>query len=395
MPAPINNVQNSQPNSQLPTQQVAGASSATKAPVIAPFLRASKEHIEQGVSQNLAGAVWNSAAVSQQTFSVPSYGWLTGLILTISGSGGSKGGTVTVAGAPDAPANILSQAQLVDSNGTPIWQLDGYALYLARLLGGYRPFRPDLSTFGNTPIDGTASGAGTGNFKTKIEIPIAFRPDLLGSLPNMDGSALYRLNVTYNAASNFYNGSSNVPATPPSLTALLEGVYQSKANSVSAYGEANQTNPPAVGTVQYWSSQSFSVINGLNTLQLNRVGNVIRNHIFIFRDASNIRSNADSTGVTPSVIQFMIDAAIRYNVNVDTQRQRNFEAYGFDVPAGVISFPNTLDPDGIAGQEYGDNYLPTAASTTLKLQFTSSAAGSLQVLTNDIVPAGSLYPVML
>jgi len=84
-------------------------------------------------------------------------------------------------------------------------------------------------------------------------------------------------------------------------------------------------------------------------------------------------------------MEFDWDAIIRYKANTDTIRQENYEAYGFDVPAGVLAFQNVDDPDGFPGHEYGGMYLPTTGSTLLKLQFTTTAAGTLEVLTNDIV----------
>lgn len=380
MVAPINNIQNHQPNG--PDVQQASNTGA----VMVPFARSGKDHVEQGVTQTLASGSW--AAAVNQTYNVPSYGFLEGLILTETGSGGVNG-TTTVAASADAPWNLFSQIQLTDANGTPIWQLDGYAAYIARLLGGYKNYRPDQSTYGYTAI--STGSSGTGNFKIKYELPMAFGPDGLGCLPNMDASAVYRLNLTFNGPTTFYSTS---PGTVPGISGLLEGVYRSRPNSVDSAGNPQAVDPPAKGTVQYWTSQTFSVLNGQNTLQLSRVGNVIRNHIFIFRDSNGSRATADSGGTTPSVITFNIDSGIRYNINIDTQRQRNYEAYGFDVPAGVVAFPNTLDPTGLAGHEYGDQYLPTAASTNLKLQFTSTAAGTLQVLTNDFVPAGNIYPAV-
>lgn len=392
MPAPLNNVQNVQPNNQTPTQTAsAGATSVASEPQLVPFIRAARDHIEPSPTQNLTNSAW-SAGNASQVYYVPSYGFLEGLVLSLQGVNGALNGSTSVGESPDAPWDLLTSIIFADANGTPIHNLPGYSTYLSRLLGGYRPFRPDQSQYGYDPIDqSSGAGKGTGNFLVKYELFQGFGPDGLGCLPNMDGSALYTVKINYNSPANFYNGQ---PGTLPSINGVLEGLYRSRPPATNSFGDAQSIDPPAKGTVQYWTSQFFQVQAGQNNFQLTRVGNLIRNHILVFRDANGSRAAADSTGVTPTSIMFYIDASIRYNVLAATQRQLNYEAYQFDMPSGVIAFPYTLDPTGIAGHEYGDSYLPTAASTTLKLQFTSSAPGSLEVITNDIVPAGDLYPAI-
>lgn len=374
--APINNTINAQPNGPSQPQQAPAAA-------LVPFIRASQEVIQQGATQTLAAASWQAGF--NMPFNVPSYGFLGQQYLTLTGSGGS--GTATVAAQPDAPWSAFASVLVRDANGTPIVQLDGYAGYLARLLGGYMPARPDQSTFGYSAIVTGANASG--NFKFKYEIEHMFGPEGWGLLPNMDASAVYTTQLTFNGPSSFY---STAPTNLPSITALIEGVYRSRPNDQNAYGQPNQVDPPAKGTVSYWTSQTFPVVSGANTLQLNRVGNVIRNHILVFRDASGSRSSADSTGVTPTSITMKKDASVILQANTDTLRQRNYETYLFDVPAGVIALPYTTDPTGMAGHEYGDSYLSTATSTNLQFVFTSSAAGTLQVITNDIVINGSIYP---
>lgn len=374
--APINQIQNQQQNG--PTPQAAAVT-----PALVPFIRASQDHIEQGATQTLASGSW--AASVNQVYNVPSYGFLGECWLTMTGSGGS--GTATVAAAADAPWSLFSAVILKDANGTPIIQLSGYSTYLARLLGGYKPYRPDQSSYAYSAIVTGANASG--NFKFKMELSEMFGPEGWGLLPNMDASAIYTVNVTYNAPSTFY---STPPTNVPSISGLIEAICRSRPANPDSYGRPVQQDPPAKGTVQYWTSQTFSVVNGNNTIQLNRVGNVIRNHILVFRDGSGTRSGADSSGVTPTSLTFKKDAGVIFQANVDTIRQRNYEAYGFDVPAGVVAFPYTTDPTGLAGHEYGDSYLSTATSTNLQLIFTSSAAGTLEVITNDIVIAGNLYP---
>jgi hypothetical protein len=143
--------------------------------------------------------------------------------------------------------------------------------------------------------------------------------------------------------------------------------------------------PPAAGSISYWTSQIFNVANGSNTLQLNRVGNLIRNHILVFRDANGSRATADSGGTTPSVLEFQWDGSQRYILNVDTLRELAYELNGFDADAGVVPLQYTYDDDGIPLAESGNDWMQTTGATKLALRFTTTAAGTLEVITNDIV----------
>ncbi len=359
-------------------------SSNAPIPMVAPFARAAKRHIEQGATQSQS--TW-SGTFNQQ-FMVPTYGYLRGLWATVTASGGVNG-THTVTASADAPYNIFNNVMLTDSNGTPIWNLSGYSSYLARLLGGSnRVFRNDQSTFGFTAV--STGSSGTGNFKYKMELPVEFAQDGLGCLPNMDASAQYRLNLTYTDPTTFYGAVQ--PGTLPALSTLLEGDYRQRPAAADAYGNPQETQPPAAGTVGYWSSQIFNLSSGANTCQLTRVGNTVRSHILVFRYTDGTRANADANGVTPTVIEFDWDSGIRFVVNVDTIRQDNYEVYGYDVPAGVVVFSNVEGPQGLQGHEYGNGWLPTVGSTKLTIKFTNSAAGTLEVITNDFVPgSGAIY----
>lgn len=375
--ATINQVQNAQPNA--PAVQAAQNTSGPDAPSAMPisFGRAGKRAIRLGQTQNVASADWASGYT--QTFDIPTFGYLSGWVLTVLGTGGVNG-TKTVAVNADAPWNLFSNIQYTDVNGTPLMSLDGYAFYLTRLLGGFFRSRPDQSTFGYSAP--SVGAAGTGNFTAKFECMGEFGTDGLGCLPNMDSGAQYHIDLTYADPTKFFT---TTPGTVPGLSVVNELYARTRPPAMDKSGRAQATQPPAAGTAQYWMSQTANVLEGDNTIQIKRTGNIIRNHYLIFRDSSGSRSSADSTGVTPTTIQFNYDAGIKYRARVDTLRQLDYEYYNFDVPAGVIALPYTTDPDGIPGHEYGDEYLATTGSTLLELQFTSSAAGTLQIITNDIV----------
>lgn len=349
-----------------------------------PFARSSKWHIEQGNTAN--GIVINAAAPGTFNFPIPSYGYLSAVLITVTTTGGTGATAVYY---EDAPWSLFNSVTLADVNGVPIWQLSGYESYIASKFGGYRLFGPDGSSLASVYTAPT-----TGNFKFILPLWLEFGRDGLGALPNMDASARYNLQLVLNSGTAAATGPvfTTAPTTYPTVSIQVEGLFRSQPPAQDMYGNQNSVTPPAVGTVQYWTRQTFSSLSGAQTLQLTRVGNLIRNHFLIFRDNANgTRATAESTDLPPT-LEYDWDVGVRYVSNVATQRLLWYQMAGVDNPNGCVFYPNTADPDKLVGSEYGDEWMPTVGATKLTLRFTPAAAVNLTVMTNDIVPAsGQIY----
>jgi hypothetical protein len=411
-----------------------------------PFWRAAKWHIEQSNTQS--GIVLSS---NSQVFNYPiaSYGYLSGILITVQLTGALGGSSMTFW--EDAPWSLLSQIQLSDVNGVPLFQLSGFHAYLAAKYGGYRPFPIDgvlkgtifdspTTAFIGTPNQvtggqsiGTGPGAGAGggplasvnsqtnavygyggyfyppipgaggmNCKFVLPIFLEFGLDGLGALPNMDASARYNLQLTVAGGANtsqvtgpFVVGGT-ICTTLPTMAITVEILARSQPPASDMYGNMNSTAPPAVGSVQYWTNQTASgLANGANTIQLTRVGNLIRNHLLVFRSSSttlNPRAGAELADM-PSLFEFDWDTGQRYVVSTSTLRLMNgYASYGYDLPNGVIALPNTLDPDFLPVGNLGDEWLGTVGATKFTLRYSpgaSASGGSISILTNDIVPSGA------
>lgn len=401
-----------------------------------PFGRSSKWHIEQSNTQSGI-----TLAANNQIFNYPltSYGYVSAIFITVQLSGSGSATTATYN--EDSPFSLLSQIQVSDVNGVPIFQLSGFHAWLAAKYGGYRLWAPEsiirgapFDTTTNAPIGaplvnqlagGPAAAVGaspfvTGNYgayfqaptatslNTKFTIPIYFEfgQDGLGCLPNMDASARYNVQITVAGGAGVNGGNPSpylatgtAPGTLPTMAITIEGLMRSQPPARDMYGNQNSSAPPSVGTVQYWSAQTASGLStGANTIQLTRVGNLIRNHIFVFRSAGlangtqNQRANAETTDM-PSLFEFDWDVGQRYIAQTSTLRQIfAYNVLGMDVPNGVIMLPNTLDPDKIMISEYGDEWMGTVGATKLTLRFSpggTGTGGTLTVLTNDFVPASA------
>lgn len=418
-----------------PSDAPVGQQKKGAAPSVAviPFARSSKWHIEQS---NVQSGIVLGAAAQVFNFPLASYGYLSAVLITCALTGGTASTALTFF--EDAPYSLFSQVQLSDVNGVPIFQLSGFHAYLAAKWGGYRLFGGDGVTRG-TPFDGTTpatfvgtanatlGGGPLANFAAAVTNPfgaywvpptatsanlrfmlpiwLEFGMDGLGCLPNMDASARYNLQITvaggaqaasvtgpFVATATTYTG-----ANVPTMTITVEILARSQPPAQDMFGNMNSVAPPAVGTVQYWTNQTASgLANGANTIQLTRVGNLIRNHILVFRNSTatqNPRATAENLDL-PQLFEFDWDVGQRYVANVSTIRFANgYLVYGFDDPNGVLTLPNTLDPDKLPLSEYGDEWLGTVGATKLTLRFTTGAGGgSVSVLTNDIVPAsGQIY----
>jgi hypothetical protein len=377
------------------------------------FSRAAQRHTEQG--NVVSGIALNVTAPGTFNFAIPSYGYLAGVFLTFSATGGAGAGVFY----EDAPWSAISNIMLQDVNGTPIFgPFDGYSAHLASQLGGYRdypgnplitatdttvapaPFGqviqygPSTPTAtGNTPLYyATTTG---GNWNSILPIWLQFGQGGLGSLPNMDASSRYNLQVTLGSGLTGTNGPiyTTQPATTvPSLTLAVEAYCVAQPLAADIYGQQNMTEPPANGTIQYWSRQTFASLSGAQTIQLARIGNVIRNHILVMRDATtNTRATAETSDMPP-VIQFDWDSQPRYIEFLGTSRFKANQVSGLNAPAGVVIYENTSDPENTTGAERGDFWMTTVGATKLVLRFTPAATVNLQVLTNDFVPSsGEIY----
>lgn len=348
---------------------------------LVPFARAAKVHTEKG--QTFSTVL--SANTQLQTHRIPVYGYIRNIHILVTAV--TAGNAANVAYNIDAPYSVIRDIFFRDANGTPIQKLSGYEMFLANLFGGYRPFRMDNSTY-QTLVSG--SGATGGSFSFLLTIPVAFSRDGVGCLPNMDSSQQYAVDITLGTLTDVY---SVAPTAAPTVTTqIILEAFQNVPASDSA-GNANETQPPAMGTVQYWSKQTFSwaAAGGEQTLLLPRVGNYIRNHILVFRTGAGVRS--DSVLPTDFITEW--DSSQLLNETVQSRRILNYALFGYDNPVGVLVYNRTSDPEGLSVGEYGDQYLPTLGSTKLLYRFTPQAAGSIDILTNDVYPNGNLFAAIM
>lgn len=389
------------------TQQGTGARGAAPAnksgqqvmPLV-PFVRASMEHREPcGIDVNRL--LLTTGAQDLGVFDIPAYGYLRYLVMVVTATGAA--GTPTFN--EDFPFSVLQNVQLTEPNGAIIAQFNsGYEQMLANKWGGYS------NIVGSDPrLSPTTSTDATGNFSFVLRIPLELSGrDGLGSLPNQNAAATFKLRVTLasGAASGPVYGAT-APTTQPTvrLQVYIEAWDQPE---VSVAGMTNQVTPPAMNTTQFWSAQILTVSAGMQTLRFTRVGNYIRNLIMIYRRAAGTRVNGQADFPDPL---FMYLDARPFDIvskTLFTEQMYRRSGFGGRAPGGVLTsalaadtaggqdsgvfvYDFTHEFDQSIGQETRDLWLPTLGSTRLEVQGTFANGGTLTVLTNDVAIAGPVF----
>lgn len=362
-----------------PPAQVAGPNGApapgAAALALVPFTRASMEHTEPG-NLDVTLAALGAASVQINAVDIPAYGYLRYYDLLVEATGGT--GTAAIYAA-DAPWSAIQEVTLSDINGAPIYgPVSGYDLFLTQLFGGYSFMTdPQLSPEFVTP-------ATSGNYSFLLRIPLEIDVrDALGSVANMNAGANYQLRITAAASTAVYT-------TPPTgaptvrFRGWIEAWAQPAAQSIEGFPQAVQ--PPALGTTQYWSRFIPPVAAGQQTIQLRRVGNYLRMLVLVMRNAAGAR-----VASLPDPIQIYWDSRLVFNEALALRRRFMWERYNVTIPTGVIVFDMAHDFSGHVGQEMRDQWWRTVQSSRIEIQGAFGVAGTLELLTNDVAPDGSIY----
>jgi hypothetical protein len=343
---------------------------AAPARAAVPFIRASHEHTEGAffdVSQQFI-----ASAVALGPWDIPAYGFMRSILLYFSFSGGTLGAGALSA---DYPFNVFDEIALYDTNGAPmVGPYPSYSLYLSHTFGGYQ---------WNPRPEDHPDYVGTINAAFMLRVPVEITAwDGLGSLANQNAAASYKLRATLAPSTTAY---ATAPTT--AATVRVRGYLEawSPPSQADVFGNPQEQFPPNHGTTQFWSRWVPVVSAGARTIILTRVGNLIRNLIFVTRDSAGART----TSHWPDPVTINWDAR-QLIVNEPQFARRGVmrERFGFAPPAGVFVFDLTHDQDGHPGNENRHLYYPTVQATRLEITGTfGTGASSLEVITNDIVPA--------
>lgn len=308
-------------------------------------------------------------------------------------------GTATSVYAADGPFNALTYARVKQPNGQTMFSVtSGYHLAMIHKHGMYRQFSDPYSSINYTATAGTAP---TFSFLLRIPFELDLR-DALGALPNKDAAAPFTLELGLNTLANVFATS---PSTTPTIkiTPILEA-YDQPPETLD--GLTVDTTPPNMNTLQRWTEQSITLVQGAYDARVRKLGNYVRELIFISKNSSLAR--IDTNGWSDPQ-QIVLDEDVKDNLPQAVWEQDIYELWGYGgaVPNGAV----VGRADVAGGQSIGvwpyqycanerDNgvedvalYLPTIESEDyiLRGQSWGSAVSKLVVLKCEVLPRGDIF----
>lgn len=346
----------------------------------APFIFGAREKVEPAAPD--ITVTQTTSAQQLGPYPIAAGGFMRSLLLLVTVT--TAGNAATVAFKEDAPWSLFDEVTLLDVNGNPIvGPISGFDLYLANLFGGYS-FAGDPS---QSAIYAATTGAGaTGGsvtFALRIPLEIVLR-EALGSLPNENSAAAYQFRFTLAPSTNVY---STAPTTLGSVSIKSYVESWTVPPPVTVTGRPQDDQPLGLGTLSMWSKSVVNLSAGSQTVRLSRMGNFLRNIVFIFRDTTPLRSAT----VPGSQLRLMWDQYELLNVDPRIVRHWMSERFRYtsaQLPTGVYTLDMTREMDGQPGQELHALWLPTTQATRMELQIVAGAAGTVSILMNDVIPVG-------
>lgn len=355
----------------LPAQQGGQASPPYASPQQVPFAQASHHGMEQGPTYTV------TPSTSQQTLGptpLPATGYLRRVLIQVNAASGVAG-----TGAGDYPFNIFALIRLTDTNGAPIYELSGYNTLVADTYGGYAG-APDP----RTDPDYSNSAA---NPVICPYVPLELDETGLGSPANLSASSAYRITLVVDTTANIWSAA---PTTIPTLTINVQCEYWTLPNPTDMSGRPQAIAPPYAGTLQLWSQQpNISVNAGANRIPLNRMGNLLRTVMGVFRSSGARADTVIGDPITLRWDDINLDVATRQII------RKRMREYTNDLTArdtGVYMFGlYNYGTERFVGGKSVASWLPTVTATRYEISTPAGSGngGTIDFIINDVSVAAT------
>jgi hypothetical protein len=350
-----------------------GQTDAPAAPAVVPmlpFTASAHEHTEPAFT---VSSILGASSVNFNPQDVPAYGYFRHLLLEVTATAGVIGTAVANA---DFPFNIIQSVNLQDVNGANlVGPISGYQLYLANLIGGY--------AFNQNAVNdpGYVGSAPNPKFFLRVPVEISSR-DGLGALANQNAASEFKLTITLAPTTAILTSGAFGTAPTITIRGWLEAWTLPAATNNR--NEPQAQVPPLLGTGQFWTASNYPISVGANQVPLRRVGNLIRNIVLVGRTAAGLRDDT----VLPADVQFNWDGNQIGNVSLAVMKKYLSEKLGGPItyPAGVVVLPFSHFLTGRLGNDTPDGWLPTTSSSRIEFAGSSTAAGTMEVLVNEVAP---------
>lgn len=362
---------------------------------LVPFVRASYQYREKMRVDTIAALT--AAQQAQAPINITPGGFLRGVWIEISGSGGALG--TAVVGTPfDFPPAVIANIVLEDVNGQAIFgPVGGWELYAANKYGGYFA---QGDPYLNPAFVGTYAAP-----YLVLWVPVEVRSDGLGSLANTDARAQYRLIYTVEAGlagSPFLSTGTVTTGTALTITTWVD--YWAQVEAKDMEGNPQEQVPPGLGTTQFTYHEIPAIATGAQTVKHNRVGNAIRGITYIVRDGTAAGAGAMANkrvNAYTDPIKIRLDNRYLLSESPNLRRAimgRYYYLNGADGdPAsagtpvkgwrdtGVLAYPQSLDSTYTPSPGDLGDWLQTNEASFLQLEVTyTGTVASQTILTNDV-----------
>jgi len=369
------------PNQSGATAPAPQGGQAAAAPSI-PFVVASRN--SSRFSFGLNTVALGASVIPQSPVAIPAVGYLKyiDLEVTLAGAGGT-----TPAFTADAPFNALASVELRNASGNDlIVPMTGYQLFLVNKYGCQDLDAPFSDPRGDQQFANTAPSA-----HFFIRVPCEVSPaDAFASIPALASNRSYQLVISYNTIAAIETGAPTINMTVQGVAWFwTEPISQTKAQTTQ------QTAPPFLGSLNLWQLEPQPLTPGDKYIKSNNVGNVLRTLIFVLRNVSGVREDADWPAVSELYLdndpmfyltntQWLSWMSRIYGLNAGAAKD---VVRGLDTGVYVIPFFALAEGQAIANARRSQ-YLPTLDASQLQLRGTSWGAGAstLEILTNSVVP---------
>jgi len=343
-------------------------------------------------------------AATQQlpVFDVPASGFVAGIYILVEATTAANVAVVTYGA--NGPFSVIDTIRLNDVQNQPIiGPIDGWDLYVINKYGGYGN-RNDPKLYSEYfALTRAVAGLG-GSFAFTLRLPIEIaRRDAVGSLPNKNNAATFKVDLTLAADATVYGV---LPTANPNVRVRYQMYGYDDPSATDMKGNAVSQNPPGVNTTQYWQKQSYVMNAGAFNMRLQGLDSLIRGMVFTYVDSVGGRATGETVFPDPLTIKYEGKEVVnrlrtvwrqmtcetydlgRAHGGVMTAVVANETAGGRD--NGVYPWMFHRDFTPAPGGETRLGYLPVSSATSIELSGTigGAAAGTLFVLVNKIIPAG-------
>ncbi len=354
-----------------------------------PFIRGS------GKGRYLFGAKTGlTLGTTTQDFTsidIKSYDYMRSILLLVTTTSAGTGTTASTYAA-DAPFNVLTYVRVLQPNGQTMYSVS--AGIHAAMITKYGFSRKNVDPRAYNDYSAVAGTTPSFTFGIRIPFELDLR-DALGSLPNKDANAPFQLEFGINTLSNVFSTS---PGGSPTFTVqpVLEA-YDQPPSTLD--GKSVETTPTNMNTLQRWTEYPITMSAGQFDARLKKLGNYVRELIFVTRDAAGNRE--DDTGGWADPVQIVLDEDVKDNIPLAVWKRDIYETWGYGA-AGATD-------DAIGGRDVGvwpyqfcvnertleedvDRYLPTIESEDFLLRGNFGAdVSKMTVLTCEVLPKGDIF----